>query len=78
MQWTALSGAKLLIEALQRAGRDVSRRTLISTLETFRDVRTGLIPPVTFGPNRRIGVTEAHIVSVDPVSGKLVIVEASR
>jgi len=71
-QWTAIAGAKLLIEALQRAGRDVTRRTLISTLESFREVRTGLIPPVSYGPNRRIGILGAHIVSVDPESGKFV------
>jgi ABC-type branched-subunit amino acid transport system substrate-binding protein len=73
VQWAAISGAKLLIEALQKAGRDVTRQSLISTLESFRQIRTGLLPPITFGPNRHVGIVDAHIVAIDPASGKLVL-----
>ena len=52
-------------EALTRAGKDLSRETLISKLETLYEYDTGLTPRITFGPNRRIGATGAHIVALD-------------
>jgi ABC-type branched-subunit amino acid transport system substrate-binding protein len=62
---SAYSSAKILVEALKLAGRDLSREKLITTLESFYEFETGLTPPVTFGPNRRIGVLGAYIVSLD-------------
>ena len=47
----ALAAAKILVEALQRAGRDVTRERLVDALETMQDYRTGLMPPVTFSPS---------------------------
>lgn len=65
MQLSALASAKLLVEALKRRGRDLSREGLVETLEGFYEVNTGLTPPVSFGPNTRVGATKSHIVSVD-------------
>jgi ABC-type branched-subunit amino acid transport system substrate-binding protein len=65
IQLTALSSAKILVEALKRAGRDLSRAKLIESLEALYQFRTGLTPAVTFGPNRRVGATGAYVVSVD-------------
>jgi ABC-type branched-subunit amino acid transport system substrate-binding protein len=68
-QWTALTSAYLLMEALKRAGRDVTRERVIEVLESLYEFKTGLLPPATFGPNRRIGSFGVHIVSAaDPVS----------
>ena len=75
-QVTAYSSAKVLVEALKRVGKDVSREKLIQTLESFYEFPTGLTPALTFGPNRRIGAMGAYVVMVDlkekkftPVSG---------
>lgn len=64
-QISAYSTAKILVEALKRAGKDVSREKLITTLEGFSGFETGLTPAISYGPNRRIGALGAYIVSVD-------------
>ena len=64
-QLSAFASAKLLIEGLKRAGKDLSRERLIQVLEGFYEYKTGLTPPITWGPNRRIGALGAHIVRVD-------------
>jgi ABC-type branched-subunit amino acid transport system substrate-binding protein len=75
-QVTAYSSAKMLVEALKRAGKDLSREKLIQTLEGFYEFPTGMTPPLTYGPNRRVGAMGAYVVLVDlkekkftPVSG---------
>ena len=64
-QISAYCAAKILAEALKRAGKDVSREKLIQTLEGFYEYRTGLTPAITYGPNRRVGALGAYVVSVD-------------
>jgi ABC-type branched-subunit amino acid transport system substrate-binding protein len=68
-QLSALASADLLIEALRRAGRDVSRDHLIAQLEALRQWDTGFAPPITYGPNRRLGARGAYVVKVD-LAGK--------
>ena len=48
------------------SGKDLSRERLITTLEGLYEYETGLIPRITFGPNRRIGALGAYIVTIDP------------
>jgi ABC-type branched-subunit amino acid transport system substrate-binding protein len=64
-QLSAYAAAQLLVEALKRAGQDLSREKLITALEGLYEYNTGLTPPLTFGPNRRVGALGAHIVAVD-------------
>ncbi len=64
-QVAALAAAKLLEEGLRRGGRDVSRARLVEGLEALYTFDTGLTPPLTYGPNRRIGARGAHVVVVD-------------
>ena len=65
-QLSALTGAELLLEGLRRAGRETTtRERLIEVLVQFDDVDTGMSPPVTFGPNRRVGAAGAYIAQVD-------------
>ena len=75
-QVTAYSSAKVLVEALKRVGKDLSREKLIQTLEGLYEFPTGLTPVLTFGPNRRIGAIGAYVLVIDlkekklkPVSG---------
>ena len=54
----AFAAAKLLEEGLRRAGRDLDRRKLVDALEELYGYETGLTPPLSYGPNRRIGFGE--------------------
>jgi len=54
--WTrATASAEIVTEALKRAGRSVSRESLIHEMEGFYQVMTTLGGPITFGPDRRVG-----------------------
>jgi ABC-type branched-subunit amino acid transport system substrate-binding protein len=64
-QISAYSAAKILAEALKKAGKDLSREKLILVLEGLYEYRTGLIPAISFGPNRRIGAMGAYVVTID-------------
>jgi ABC-type branched-subunit amino acid transport system substrate-binding protein len=68
----AIVAAKILIEGLKRVGKDVSRERLIQEIEKLHEYPTGLMPAVTYGPNRRRGATGAHIVTVDLKEKRLV------
>jgi ABC-type branched-subunit amino acid transport system substrate-binding protein len=64
-QISAYVSAQLLVEGLKRAGRDLSREKLITALEGLYEYDTGLTPPLTYGPNRRVGAAGAYVVNVD-------------
>jgi cytochrome oxidase Cu insertion factor (SCO1/SenC/PrrC family)/ABC-type branched-subunit amino acid transport system substrate-binding protein len=71
MQLTALASARLLLEGLARSGRDLSREKLVTALEGVYSFETGLMPPISYGPNRRIGALGAYVVGVDLRAGRL-------
>jgi ABC-type branched-subunit amino acid transport system substrate-binding protein len=64
VQVAALASARILIEGLQRGGRDLTRSKFVAALATLQNFQTGLVPPISFGPNRRTGVRGAHIVAL--------------
>jgi len=65
-QASAIAAARILVHALELCGKDVSRERLVTKLEGLYEFETGLMPRITFGPNRRIGVLGAYIVTIDP------------
>jgi ABC-type branched-subunit amino acid transport system substrate-binding protein len=65
-QASAIAAARILVHALELCGKDLSRERLITTLEGLYEYDTGLMPKITFGPNRRIGVLGAYVVTLDP------------
>jgi ABC-type branched-subunit amino acid transport system substrate-binding protein len=67
-QLSAFAAAKIFVEGLTRAGKDLTREKLIIALEGLYDYDTGATPHITFGPNRRIGAAGAYIVTFDPVT----------
>jgi ABC-type branched-subunit amino acid transport system substrate-binding protein len=73
-QLSALAAADTLIEALRRAGREVSREKLVDQLETLRGLDTGFVPPLTYGPARRLGARGAYVMKVD-LQGKRLVPE---
>lgn len=64
-QLAAFAAAKVFVEGLTRAGKDLSREKLITTLEGLYEFDTGITPRITFGPNRRVGAAGAHVVAID-------------
>lgn len=64
-QIAAFAAAKLLVEGLRGAGRTLNRLGLVEALEALYNYDTGLTPPLTYGPNRRIGARGAHVMAVD-------------
>ncbi|HSO74645.1 MAG TPA: ABC transporter substrate-binding protein [Blastocatellia bacterium] len=64
-QAVAYAAARVFIEAAQNAERQLSRATLINSLERLYSFETGVIGPVTFGPNRRVGAAGSYIVGID-------------
>lgn len=71
VQISTYSSAKILVEAMKRAGKDLSREKLIQALDGFYEYKTGLTPAITYGPNRRIGALGAYVVTVDLKDKKL-------
>jgi ABC-type branched-subunit amino acid transport system substrate-binding protein len=65
-RFSAFAAAKILVEALKLAGKDLSREGLMTALEGLYEFDTGLTPKISFGPNRRIGALGAYIVTIDP------------
>src|ERR1041385_1265692 len=65
-QASARAAAKILVHAMELCGKDLTRERLVTTLEGLYEYDTGLMPKITFGPNRRIGALGAYIVTIDP------------
>jgi ABC-type branched-subunit amino acid transport system substrate-binding protein len=63
-QVLGLAAAELMSEALRRAGRTLTRARLVEVLEQLYRFDTGLTPPLTYGPNRRIGAAGAYVMEM--------------
>jgi len=72
-QLNAFAAAKIFTEALKRAGRDLTRETLVTALEGLYEYDTGVTPRITFGPNRRVRAMGTYIVSIDPAKKEFVV-----
>jgi ABC-type branched-subunit amino acid transport system substrate-binding protein len=64
-QSVAFAAAKTFVEAAKLGGREISRPQLLNALEQLHDFKTGVVPPLTFGPNRRVGADSCSIVGID-------------
>lgn len=62
---SAWAAAQVLGEGLRRAGRGVSRSRIAQGLEVLSGFETGVLPPISYGPTRRIGAMGAWLVAVD-------------
>ena len=78
-QSVAYASATITAEGLRRGGRQLSRVSLVNGLEQLRAFKTGVIPPVTFDPDRRVGAAGSYVVGIDlanqqylPLSDRLV------
>jgi hypothetical protein len=75
VQWSILAAASLLVKGLEDSGRDLSAWKLVSSLSALKSWNEGFGPPVTWGPQRRIGSEAMHLMRIDPASGELIPVE---
>jgi ABC-type branched-subunit amino acid transport system substrate-binding protein len=65
LQAMAYAAARTFVEGAKDAGRQLSRQALVHSLERLQDFKTGVLPPLSFSSNRRIGSTASYIVKVD-------------
>ncbi|MFN8001383.1 MAG: hypothetical protein U0X75_10255 [Acidobacteriota bacterium] len=65
LQAIAYAAAQTLIEATKQNGRQLDRHSLLKTLERMQDFSTGVLPPLSFNANRRIGATGVFVLSYD-------------
>lgn len=64
-QALALAAAEVLVEGLTRTGRNLTREGLVDAFEGLRRFDTGYLPPLSFGPSRRLGARGAYLARVD-------------
>lgn len=69
-----MSGAKLFVEAAKGAGRDLTRDSLIASLERMGTHASGLIPPVSYQPGKHAG--PATFGYAQWQDGKLIVLKA--
>lgn len=74
-QLAALTSAMLLVKGLENTGRKLTRYSLIGHLEKMYGFETGLLPSLTFGPNRRIGSDLVFITKVQAIEPRLTLVK---
>jgi hypothetical protein len=74
-QLLALASARLLVEGLERCGRDVSRARLLDVFDNLWEFHTGFTAPVSFGMNRRVGFSGSHIATAGQETGGIQLVK---
>lgn len=77
-QLSVLAGGILLSEALRGIGRELSREKLRTELENVFALQTGLLPPLTYGVNRRTGSFMVFIATPEIGKNKLRLVQVRR
>ncbi len=75
-QIAALAAAEILLQGLERSGRDLTREGLIARLEGLRAFRTAFTQPVTYGPGQRLGTRGACILKADLAGRRFQVAEA--
>lgn len=56
---------KLVSQMMQAAGKDLSRQSVMATLESGKTFNNGVYPAVKFGPNKHLGGTAMHQLRAD-------------
>lgn len=69
-QFALLAAAKLHVEALKNAGRELTRENFVAALEGLSNVQTGLTPPLGFTPRRHVATGGVYVVRGDPASAE--------
>ncbi len=59
---SAYTAARLLVEAMKSAGRDLDQERLYAGMQAIKGYRAGIVDDISFGINRRIGSASAFVV----------------
>ncbi|WP_052360090.1 ABC transporter substrate-binding protein [Desulfovibrio alcoholivorans] len=57
--------AKVLVEGLRRAGRDLTRERFLDAIESVRNFSVGIASPVSFAPDRHQGLERVYFTLLD-------------
>ena len=60
-----LASAKVLTEGLRQSGQQLGRERFVVALSSMYGFKTGLTPPISYSPTRRIGALGAYVVKLD-------------
>jgi ABC-type branched-subunit amino acid transport system substrate-binding protein len=61
--------ASMLIDALERAGEDLTTERLIDELEKTRELDLGIGTPITFGPSKHQSTHKVWAIELDEKGG---------
>ena len=61
-----------MVEGLERAGRNPTRKSLVRGLETLKNWDVGSFPPITYGRNDHAGVDKVQLVQMQ--NGEQVVI----
>ncbi|MBW2504532.1 MAG: ABC transporter substrate-binding protein [Deltaproteobacteria bacterium] len=62
--------SELVLKALHESGRNLDREKFLSALEQTYKFKTGLMPPITFTRNRRVGTDGIYIMGLGEKASK--------
>lgn len=65
----AYAAMAIVEEALRQAGRDVSRERFARAVESLHRFDAGPLPPISYGPGRRVGALGGYVVAIEPQGG---------
>jgi branched-chain amino acid transport system substrate-binding protein len=70
-------GADIVVMALEKAGKDLTRAKFIAALESIKDLKPSLFPgpTISFGPDRHLGTRATFLAKVE--GGRWKVVEES-
>jgi ABC-type branched-subunit amino acid transport system substrate-binding protein len=68
---SAYCAGRMVEDALVRSGSELSRQKFVKSLEETREFQTGLLPEISFGPNRHVGSTRVDILCDDLEAGQV-------
>lgn len=65
----AYAAMAIVEEGLRQAGRDVSRERFARAVESLHRFDAGPLPPISYGPGRRVGALGGYVVAIEPQGG---------
>ena len=74
--------AKLFVEGLKKAGKNLTRESFIAALESIKNWESGMVPPVSFSSSNHLSQNSGFMVEVQqgvfrPISGWITLKEGT-
>lgn len=60
----AFAMTKVFIEAVRRIDGPITRQALTRSMDSLKGFATGILPPITYGPDRHLGTTSMQLVQI--------------